>query len=145
MAGGVPPQTLGGIFGMDLAGNYFDAAALLFWLPKSQDACAVHVDTRVCVCVCMPALLTASLPCVQLCIPGIAGVVDETVACNINAAFHCGWCKSLGQAALVFQREPRTNSQPDTHRLGINRAGVRVQDGQRSGEAVEVKGGGGDK
>lgn len=81
----------------------------------------------------------------QLCIPGIAGVVDETVACNINAAFHCGWCKSLRQAALVFQREPRTNSQPETHRLGINRAGVRVQDGQRSRAAGNVKGGGGDK
>lgn len=93
-----------------------------------------------------PALLTASLSNAQLCIPGIAGVVDETVACNINAAFHCGWCKSLGQAALVFQREPRTNRQTETHRLGINRAGVRVQDGWRSGVAVDVKrGGGGDK
>lgn len=36
--------------------------------------------------------------------------------------------KSLGQPALLFQREPRTNSEPETHRLGINRAGE-VQDG----------------
>lgn len=96
-------------------------------------------------CAATPALLTATLSGVQLCIPGIAGVVDETVACNINAALHCGWCKSLGQAALVFQREPRTNSQPETHRLGINRAGVQVQDGRMSGAAVDAKGGGGDK
>lgn len=34
--------------------------------------------------------LAANLSCTRLCIPGIA-VVDKTVACNINAAFYCGW------------------------------------------------------
>lgn len=43
--------------------------------------------------------------------------------------------KSLGQPALVFQREPRTNSEPETHRLGINRAGE-VQDGGGGGGRV---------
>lgn len=142
---GVPPPTLRGTLGAHLA-----------WLQLPQHSgllctsflavfdsfcmCSTCAYTYVLVCV-YSGTLTASLSRVQLCIPGIAGVVDETVACNINAAFHCGWCKSLGQAALVFQSEPRTNSQPETHRLGINRAGVR----DKSGAAGNVKGGGGDK
>lgn len=65
--------------------------------PKPQIWLCSCYHRSICVSVCVYPLasvcvstLAANLSCTRLCIPGIA-VVDKTVACNINAAFYCGW------------------------------------------------------